>query len=675
MSCQSKHPFRSTGGLVIALAVLFSAQMVTAQVGKDRIGAWLDSGFENETASVCADGSGPLVAVLGLSWDVPPSDAAARRFQEGARLDVVNRHRHPVDGVFRANLSAGASMSELEPVSFKLKAGESASFVVEPHLEQWDWQQIRSSGTIRAQVAVRGSKRHGTPEQVLRAEPLFFHRDGADLLFYSGDALVNTFRGGDFTGEGRRDDAPNYELYQFAGTGLPLTYDPLSHTPKDTWELAPFPERFIPYGQYGQGGDSGTSVSPFGDLASYRQVCLNLDSDFEDGSVGDYLIDYWSPALGVRYHLGIPWVGTYTGYASRSTGCFSLPVNPTTDYYVTIFFESRVGYGNRNLLLRSFGDFEVNGDVPWSFENWVAGGKKNEDVPRNSIHVWPSPGFSTVHLATHPANVTLANLLAVASHGVTRLEEATKPPPSNASTLRKMELIPRDCPNKPVGTSCAGNSVTNSYSELSISPEGSDTHRKFLIGHEVGHWYHLFQAGSYPPMDYSLDSVFEGCQSGNIVGLHALRSKEEQGGALVEGFAHFLSAYVFNAASGSDGWFKYYKQHDEYGYNYDLVDLLGSDSNATGGPADVLHNVCGCADGDCTDGYGVELDWLRHYWRFYRDPGTKPAMAELFEQLAAAHPNMGETNVFFPLRDALNGALRTRWEQLGLELGADSTPW
>jgi hypothetical protein len=50
-------------------------------------------------------------------------------------------------------------------------------------------------------------------------------------------------------------------------------------------------------------------------------------------------------------------------------------------------------------------------------------------------------------------------------------------------------------------------------------------------------------------------------------------------------------------------------------------------------------------------------------------------MAELFEQLSEADLDMDYNNVFLPLRDVLNGPLQSRWEQLGTELGADSTPW
>ncbi|MGE0825529.1 MAG: hypothetical protein AB7G75_17005 [Candidatus Binatia bacterium] len=642
-----------------------SALLDTKTVGK--ISPVLDAALAaptGDSSTVCHDGSGPLVAALGLTWDVEPGHVA-RRLGRGVRLQLVNKRASAIQGTFEARLNAGERSVSVKPTSFRLKPGESRSIEVDPGRQPWDWQRIRSSGTIRAQIQVHGIK--GSPQQVLRAPLLFFHRDRTEMLYYSADVLVQTFAGGDYSRQFSSFQRPNDVFFQHLGTGLALTYDPLAGVKQGDWDLAPLPDVFIPYGA--TTGLDLTGGGTAGGLADHRQVCLWLDTAFEDGSVGDYLTGDVQQAFGARYHLGIPWVGTYTGNASRSTGCFSLPINPTTDFYVTIFFESKVGYGNRNLRLRSFGDLEVNGTVPWSYENWVAGGKQEADVPRNSIHVDPSPGLDTIHLATHPGNVTLANLLGVASHGVMRLEEATTPPPSPLAVLRDMEIIPRDCPNQPPGTSCAGST------QLSISPEGSDTHRKFLIGHEVGHWYHNFLAGGFPPFDYSLHSSLSGCESQLIVGDHAMRSKEYEAGALTEGFAHFLSAYMFNAASGSDGWFKYYKQFPEYGYDYDLVDLLGTDADAIGGPGDVLHNVCGCADGSCTSGYGVELDWLRHYWRYYTDPGNQPSMAELFEQLSQADGDMDSNNVFLPLRDVLSEPLQSRWEQIGADLGADSTPW
>jgi hypothetical protein len=658
-------PSTALAWLIFCLSVAIVVQASAAQASNSIKGSDALAAPTDDEATVCRDGSGPLVAALELAWDVEPGHVD-RRLGRGARLQLVNVHERAVQGTFEAELSAGSQFATVKPTSFRLQPGESRHIEVDPGRQPWDWERIRSSGTIRAQILVHGSK--GSPQQVLRAPFLFFHRDHAEMLYYSADVLVESFAGGDYSGQFSSFQRPNNVFFQHLGTGLALAYDPLADAEQNAWDLAPLPDVFIPYGQT-SGSNLTGGATAVGGFADHRQVCLWLDTAFEDGSVGDYMTDNLHQAFGARYHLGIPWVGTYAGNASKTTGCFSLPVNPATDFYVTIFFESKVGYGARNLRLRSFSDFEVNGTIPWSYENWAAGGKQEADVPRNAIHVDPSPGLNTIHLATHPGNVTLANLLSVASHGVMRLEEATTPPASPLAVLKDMEIIPRDCPNQPDGTSCAGST------QLSISPLGSDTHRKFLIGHEVGHWYHKLMSGSFPPFDYSLHSGLSGCKSELIVGDHAMRSKEYEAGALTEGFAHFLSAYMFNAASGSDGWFKYYKQFPEYGYDYDLIDLLDSDIDAVGGPGDVLHNVCGCADGACTSGYGVELDWLRHYWRYYTDPGVQPSMAELFEQLAQADLDMDYNNVFLPLRDVLNGPLQSRWEQLGTELGADSTPW
>lgn len=138
-------------------------------------------------------------------------------------------------------------------------------------------------------------------------------------------------------------------------------------------------------------------------------------------------------------------------------------------------------------------------------------------------------------------------------------------------------------------------------------PFGTDN--KFLIVHELGH--HLADLAG---IGVSADCSFVSSSCPVSSGTHSLSSKEYQGCAASEGFAHFYSARVWNSTNQDDCVFSYYK--DERGLGSEIAfDCEGSGSTPLLSgldpfPTAYFDNVCT----GVTSNMGVEADWLRALW-------------------------------------------------------------
>ncbi len=136
---------------------------------------------------------------------------------------------------------------------------------------------------------------------------------------------------------------------------------------------------------------------------------------------------------------------------------------------------------------------------------------------------------------------------------------------------------------------------------------------------------------------------------------------------LKEGIAHFISATAWNDHNATDGVFKYYKVDGDYNNETVLLDAPGVY------PFAWYKNQCDSV----VAGYGVEQDWMRHYWNFLTDPGDGPGMSDLAYQLSllVADNMWGGTNVYDRLVVAMGDLglveWQTRWEDLAAIHGID----
>jgi hypothetical protein len=174
-------------------------------------------------------------------------------------------------------------------------------------------------------------------------------------------------------------------------------------------------------------------------------------------------------------------------------------------------------------------------------------------------------------------------------------------------------------------------SCYNAFTNVtSISPDaigGGATHAawKFIITHEIGHHVQFLSMG-YPSYGYDLSSTHPKCRCdhydeywGNNI--HCIQSREQTGGAALEGFAHMFAARVFNSTSSTNATFNYYKPFlNPWGDTDDPP--LGFDAY---NPSQWMEGYC------LASNQGTEIDWLNFYYRVSAETSAdRTTMANLF---------------------------------------------
>jgi hypothetical protein len=137
---------------------------------------------------------------------------------------------------------------------------------------------------------------------------------------------------------------------------------------------------------------------------------------------------------------------------------------------------------------------------------------------------------------------------------------------------------------------------------------------KFVMAHEVGHFVQHVAMG-FPDRDLQSDVPTEQQCTCNHYDenvwsnrAHCMQSREVQGGAAFEGFAHAFAVRVFNRTTDFNGNMVYYKPFKWTATSTPLIPPLALDAwGATPGPW--MKNNCVEA------GKGVELDWMVFFYR------------------------------------------------------------
>jgi hypothetical protein len=173
------------------------------------------------------------------------------------------------------------------------------------------------------------------------------------------------------------------------------------------------------------------------------------------------------------------------------------------------------------------------------------------------------------------------------------------------------------------------------------SCHGTSQRNKFVVAHEYGHAY-LYQVSNMStqsPASASHNVTPSNCPFSENGLAYTNRTKEWSSLAFREGFAHFISARVWND-SAADG-------HFRWGQSYDLDRWDSSD--APGGY--LVNECCSGTGGSCANslnGTGVIPDWMRGLWDFHTDsvcPRSKSQMA-LFHWLVAGQSGLDNDEFF-----------------------------
>ena len=314
--------------------------------------------------------------------------------------------------------------------------------------------------------------------------------------------------------------------------------------------------------------------------------CAEYSIDFDDAhsGVGD---DYFQtnsnvPARGAFFHIedifsNYVHYDTYTDWDGSTPGCTGgVPLDSTKYYRVTVYSKALVN-GNYVRVLSDDSSDNLYGYQKYS----------NYHPFSSTTDIFPIPIASQWNIA------------AAAGWAMYR-----RPVGLSGETFK---LYTQACDG---GGSCRdGNSSK-------ISVWGAN--HKYVINHEFGHLVAYRKNGNVAPTS-AYDAPSGVCYTDSDED-HEAVSKEFQGAAASEGFAHYYAAVSFNRTDEYDCGFAYYKPTD---WNLDL----------TTDPTDVsceLEPFSGVLNidylGNWCDGTlgnrGTEWDWLRFLWDLDTDEGV-----------------------------------------------------
>jgi hypothetical protein len=141
-------------------------------------------------------------------------------------------------------------------------------------------------------------------------------------------------------------------------------------------------------------------------------------------------------------------------------------------------------------------------------------------------------------------------------------------------------------------------------------------------------------------------------------------SIENESGAAMEGWAHFVAVTAFNSTDGANpgARMRYWSGGGT------TVDV---EEGAMGGESQYFHNACPGVDSATK--MSVELDWLRHWWDYYTnatdgDPGVRPSYSHIIDELAAAppwNPGTAYANMRLGIESVTGADQLARWDQMG----------
>jgi hypothetical protein len=564
---------------------------------------WLSSIARAQAESITPKCStNPLVEQrVRIAYPSLPSDASSTTLSIPLLMaTLVSSSDDPLAYEIVGELTAAGQRTELVLATGSLTPHETWTLAVPLDAFGIDISNLQFSGRLSLDLRVRDAA--GTLLDLDTAPPVYFHEtsgtgDGPSIVHvYRSEARRVSFNAGDLH-HTLFSTPPARLLGAFEGGG----------------------GRGLPSEDHGQllsGGGASGGPDKIG-IGAQRfdsdrwQFCLRWVYDSIDSGFGE---DYYTSgrlmsARGARIEISHPsWLEPKSFYANKDTGCVEFNAPENSGFVVKIWAETRLG-DNNNIFIRAYPtklEAALNPTEPpyWEFTADPFG------VPR------------TVYYQNELSPVS--NLIAFSSFIFDRVDSQCAPGLPGPENLR----VVNDNPDCDVGGSCQD----NNYVEIAAGA----TNRKFLVGHEVGHWIHYqwvsgdtgFVQQSWSANSGDADCAFVG------VGDHAMRSKEYSAGAFGEGLAHFLSALAWNSSASTTAWFKYYKEaldpaYADFAADNWRLDIEGLGLAPSGGVSNWMSNMC-----SVTDGHSVEMDWMRFYWDYLTNAGApKPTIRHILRHV------------------------------------------
>lgn len=374
-----------------------------------------------------------------------------------------------------------------------------------------------------------------------------------------------------------------------------------------------------------------------GAQAQDQEVCLRypvetvdsgLGVDFEDHyALNDEVWPYWK-ARGAAYQVLDPdsMAILDEGYASDDNGCFTLPedVIPAGGQVAITFYLDSLILGDIRVRSREGSPAACNDDP---FANHAGDPMYCQPIACLGMSgVLSGPGKKYFDSSCNRPEVTLQALAAYPVYWWHHFDPA--------ALDYGFTITVRHENGCSTGASCsnAGWEIPPLDGDeilVNIDNETEDKFRqKFLVGHEVGHaleeGYQFATFGSTDylfgssPNPYNPPAGGPDCDSAGE--LHALTSLEFTSPAIMEGFAHFISADAYNDHNDATGRFTYYKA--DLGFP-PYIRLEGDPDFNAAAPWEsnrFAQRVCDLTD-PTSQNRGTELDWLRFFWDLHTEGG------------------------------------------------------
>ena len=449
-------------------------------------------------------------------------------------------------------------------------------------------------------------------------------------------------------------------------------------------------------------------------LAAEHRLCLRWRVEAIDrtaGNLAETTALQW-PARGTRVQVSRTNGGQVliNGRTNTTDACLTFPViglpgesNPPTHLRnVRVYYDTRGGTPSAG---QTVGRVQVRG----FFE------KVEEENNTDTSVLIQNVEFALFHDGTYRATVDVGSgvapmsiSMAAVSHTLHRVDMALA---ANAkpSAPPFLKVILQKCAYQS-DWSCTDADDAKLF--LTPNVTNGSTRRKFVSGHEAGHWldYHWGGgsgtfASTGGPSDYTFaagavqqGALKETCRftwesnGGQGDQAHAMRSQEYQHAAVREAFAHFMALFSFNEASAtSNPQFRYYKTQTASAVDgsYPATDVYFGAVEFTIPsfipiPYSFLDSPSGC---DCTtlgncDGTSTQMQWMRAYWWYlFRDEplGMKPTLTEFFTQIRAspksgtgASCNSSTDKCYSAVTSVIPLTFLPRWQSVGATMGLDT---
>lgn len=367
--------------------------------------------------------------------------------------------------------------------------------------------------------------------------------------------------------------------------------------------------------------------------AANQEVCLRypvetvdsgLGVEFEDYyALNDEVWPYWK-ARGAAYQVLHPDTLDVIkqDYASNDNGCFLLPEEdiPAGGQVKIAFYLDSLILGHVRVRTRVGSPASCNDDPFADHSDEVEYCQPLVCVGTSGVLA--GPGKKYFDYPCDEAEVTLQALTAYPVYWWHHFDPAALDYDFTVTARHQ-----NGCPPEYTPCSNAGWKAATGGDEIVVSIDDTTEHRyrqKFLVGHEVGHALeesHQFvtfgtQEYLYGNGFYDLAGGGAACGSGEE--LHALTSLERTSDAIMEGFAHFLSADAYNDHNQATGRFTYYKDDLEFPRDIRLEGQTAFNMAAPWESNRFAQRVCN----DTMENSGTELDWLRFFWDLHSEVGA-----------------------------------------------------